>query len=195
MKYPLETLGHERFQQVCQALLLKDEPHTQCFPLNQADGGRDAISPASPSSDEFIVFQVKYSVDPSKIVNVHGWLTAKLEGEKDKVARLKERGARAFVLMTNIPGTGLLDRGSIDKINATLRSVFPVKTYCWWRDDIKRRLDDAWNIKWTFPEILSNYDIIRMLLEHQDSQSADRRTKAVRAAMRGPIRAGPTGSL
>ena len=42
MDYPLENLGPERFQQFCQALLAKEYPDMQCFPVAQPDGGRDA---------------------------------------------------------------------------------------------------------------------------------------------------------
>ena len=44
MDYPLENLGPERFQQLCQALLAREYPRVQCFPVAQPDGGRDAVS-------------------------------------------------------------------------------------------------------------------------------------------------------
>ena len=33
MNYPLENLDPERFQQFCQALLVRDYPQVQCFPV------------------------------------------------------------------------------------------------------------------------------------------------------------------
>ena len=44
MDYLLDNLGPERFQEVCHALLAKAFPKTQCFPVGQRDGGRDAVS-------------------------------------------------------------------------------------------------------------------------------------------------------
>ena len=44
MDYLYENLGPERFQQFCQALLAREYPKLQCFPVAQPDGGRDAIS-------------------------------------------------------------------------------------------------------------------------------------------------------
>jgi hypothetical protein len=44
MDYLYENLGDERFQELCQALLVKEMPHVQCFPIGQRDGGRDAIA-------------------------------------------------------------------------------------------------------------------------------------------------------
>ena len=120
LKYPLEALGDERFQQVCQALLAREFPSTQCFPLNQADGGRDAISPQLHSGGDFIVFQVKYVVDPAKKVKDHKWLINTLKGESEKLSKLIPKGARAYVLLTNLPGTGHLQVGSIDTMTPCL---------------------------------------------------------------------------
>ena len=43
MDYQLENLGDERFQQLCQALLVREFPDVQCFPVGMPDGGRDSI--------------------------------------------------------------------------------------------------------------------------------------------------------
>jgi len=55
-----ENLGPERFQQLCQALLVKEYPNVQCFPVAQPDGGRDAIvyHHLDKTPEKFIVFQV-----------------------------------------------------------------------------------------------------------------------------------------
>lgn len=62
MDYLYENLGDERFQELCQALLVKELPHVQCFPIGQPDGGRDAIAYFALNKGEtaFSVFQVKY---------------------------------------------------------------------------------------------------------------------------------------
>lgn len=182
MKYPLETLGHERFQELCQALLTKSFPATQCFPLNQADGGRDAIVPSG--ADNFLVFQVKYSTGKGSDPPPRTWLLDTLQEEAPKLEKLLPRGASEFILLTNAYASGALDTGSHDRVSDILRDQVPVPAACWWRDDLERRLDDAWDIKWAFPEILSNFDIIRLILEHQSHSSAPNRAAALKTALR-----------
>ena len=66
MEYHYETLDDKRFQKLCQALIVAQYPNTQCFPVGQPDGGRDAISFHPESNQgEFIVFQVKFSLHPN----------------------------------------------------------------------------------------------------------------------------------
>ena len=183
MQYSLENLGDERFQQLCQALLAKEFPETQCFPVGQADGGRDAL--ISDSKGEGVtVFQVKYINRPASQPDHIKWLKGVLKRELKQLNMLVDRGAKEYVLLTNAPGSGSLDRGSIDCVSKILRELVPISAKCWWRDDIERRLDDAWDIKWAFPEVLNNYDIIRMVLERRETASAGRRAQAVKAAIR-----------
>lgn len=183
MKYPLENLGHERFQQLCQALLGKCYPNVKCFPVGQADGGRDAIVPDN-YDESFTIYQVKFVSQPQKRSNHASWLKQTLLAESNKIKNLVDRGATNFILMTNAPGTGSLERGSIDQIDEALNLSIDISSQCWWRDDIERRLDDAWNIKWAFPEVLNNYDIIRMVLEYQDPNNAIRLAQTVKVAIR-----------
>ena len=183
MKYPLGNLGDERFQQLCQALLAKEFPNTQCFPVGQADGGRDAVSD-DDSAEGFTVFQVKYVTNRSRRSSASTWMGRTLRSELKKVKELAKRGATNYLLLTNASGTGPLDKGSIDRTAQEMRDKFPIPSQCWWRDDIERRLDDSWDIKWSYPEVLSNYDIIRMVLEKRELASAGRRAQAIKAAIR-----------
>lgn len=41
-KYLYERLGEKRFQQLCGALLLHEDPAVRLYPVGMADGGRDA---------------------------------------------------------------------------------------------------------------------------------------------------------
>ena len=36
-----------------------------------------------------------------------------------------------------------------------------IESVCWWRDDLNRRLDSAWELKWTYPELMTGPDLIR----------------------------------
>jgi len=76
MDYPFENLEPERFQQFCQALLVKEFPDVQCFPVAQPDGGRDSPCLFMHGQKEgFFVFQVKFARKPLAETDPHKWLT------------------------------------------------------------------------------------------------------------------------
>lgn len=186
MDYLLENLGPERFQEVCQALLINEFPGMQCFPVAQPDGGRDAVSlfVEGDPDNGFIAFQVKYVRKPLAEHAPHAWLTEVLQGEASKVSALIPKGAKRYVLITNIPGTAHPESGSIDLVQKILTDNISIPSQCWWRDDINRRLDNAWNVKWAYPEILSGPDILRSIVEKGLSEHASRRSSAIRAFLR-----------
>jgi hypothetical protein len=185
MDYPLENLGPERFQQFCQALLAKEYPRVQCFPVAQPDGGRDAISYYSEyNGDTFVVFQVKYARKPLAETDPHKWLLAIVEEEVHKVRELIPRGAARYVLITNIPGTAHPEKGSIDKLNSLLADSLGIPSSCLWRDDINRRLDDAWDLKWAYPDVMTGTDFLRAIAESGLSEHRERRSSTIRAFLR-----------
>jgi hypothetical protein len=185
MDYPLENLGPERFQQLCQALLAKEFPRVQCFPVAQPDGGRDAVSYyPEGAGDKFMVFQVKYARKPLAETEPHKWLAAIVEDEAPKVRDLIPRGAVRYVLITNVPGTAHPEKGSIDKLNGLLTENVGVPSSCWWRDDISRRLDNAWDLKWAYPDIMAGPDFLRAIVESGLSEHRERRSAAIRAFLR-----------
>ena len=77
MDYPLENLGPERFQQFCQALLVKEYPRVQCFPVAQPDGGRDAVSHyvvlqrLETAFGKFTLVEVKIDTGRTHQIRVH----------------------------------------------------------------------------------------------------------------------------
>ncbi|HVB25981.1 MAG TPA: hypothetical protein VNG51_28840 [Ktedonobacteraceae bacterium] len=166
MDYQYENLDSGRFQELCQSLLIKEYPNVQCFPIGQQDGGRDAVVYYQSSKDkkEFIVFQIKQvKHQPDQ---PHKWLKDILQEEAPKVSKLIPKGAKAYYLLTNVRGTAHLDVGSIDKVNKILSDVIEIPSTCWWRDDINRRLDNSWDLKWAYPEIITALDMLRYLLEN-----------------------------
>lgn len=185
MDYSLENLGPERFQEVCHALLAKAFPKTQCFPVGQRDGGRDAVSFfPEKESDEFIVYQVKFVRKPLAEKNSHDWLKEIVKDEAPKLRELIPKGAKQYYLLTNVPGTAYPKTGSIDIVQGILNENLDISAQCWWRDDINRRLDDGWNIKWSYPEILTGPDILRYIIENGLTEDAERRTSAIRTFVR-----------
>lgn len=182
MDYPLENLGPERFQELCQALLVKEKPNVQCFPVAQPDGGRDALSYVPEEEPgKFIIYQVKYARHPQTDSDPRKWLLSVLKDEIPKVARLIPKGAIQYYLLTNIPGTAHLTRGAIDRLNRQLSKDLTLPFTCWWRDDINRRLDNAWNLKWVYPEIMTGPDFLHAILETGLHADRDRQLTAVKA--------------
>lgn len=164
MNYQFENLDPGRFQELCQSLLLKEHPHTQCFPISQSDGGRDAIAyyQLDKNEKEFIVFQIKQVKSQP---DLHKWVDEIVKKETPKVNKLIPKGAKMYYLITNVQGSAHLDTGSIDQVNQILKDAIQIPTICWWRDDLSRRLDSAWDLKWAYPEILTGLDMLRLILE------------------------------
>ncbi|MCC5658763.1 NTPase (NACHT family)-like protein [Nostoc sp. XA010] len=182
MDYPFENLEPESFQQFCQALLTKEFPNVQCFPVAQPDGGRDALSPLNEDDEHgFIMYQVKFVRQPLAEADPHKWLVDTLKGEAAKLKKQIPKGAKQYILLTNIKGTAHPDSGSIDKANQLLNSQLGVSSKCWWRDDLSRRLDNAWDLKWVYPALMTGQDLIRSVIESGLSENKERRASAIRA--------------
>lgn len=182
MDYPFENLDPEKFQQFCQALLTKEFSNVQCFPVAQPDGGRDSISYVDVNfSDKFIVYQVKFVRKPQAESEPHKWLIGILKDEAPKIKQQIPKGAEQFVLMTNIAGTAHPEVGSIDKTQEILDRYMDVPSMCWWRDDLNRRLDNAWDLKWIYPELMTGTDFIRAIFETRLSEDQQRRSNTIKA--------------
>ena len=181
MDYPFENLNPEKFQEFAQALLAKEVKDIQCFPVAQSDGGRDIVSYGSRHhSHNFAIYQVKFVRKIWAEKDPHKWLLEIIEGEASKVKRLVDKGATQFFLITNVPGTAHPDVGSIDKMNMLLEEKLGVPSRCWWREDLNRRLDDAWNLKWSYPELMTGPDIIRTLIESGLTEDKEKRANAIK---------------
>jgi hypothetical protein len=185
MDYQFENLGPDRFQEFCQALLVKTLPNLMCFPVGQGDGGRDAVVSLGTASDQrFAVYQVKFVRNDDKVTNPHKWLRDVIRGESPKVARLIPKGASAFYLLTNVRGTAATDVGSIDAVDRILKDAFKIPAQCWWRDDLSRRLEGAAELKWSFPELFTGLDLLRVLIEQGLHIDQQRRATAIRMFVR-----------
>ncbi len=185
MDYRYETLGPERFQQVAQALLVREMPDVQCFPVAQPDGGRDATSRLPDGG--FLVFQAKYVRRPEQIESVGEWVEDILQGELPKARRLIAAGATGYYLITNVAGTAHPGGGAIDRANAFIEREFGIPGLVWWRDELNTRLDNAFDLKWTYPELLSGADALRAVLQLVVPNST--RETAIRAFLTGQYEA------
>ena len=151
MKYNYEALNDQTFQQFVQALLVTAHPETICLPVRQPDGGRDALYyHAALERKQFVVFQIKFSTNPAA-KEERDVIDNLINTEKKKVKSLIEKGATHYYLITNVRGTAHPETGSIDKINKVLSDAFNIPSFVWWRDDLDARLDNASDIKWSYP--------------------------------------------
>jgi hypothetical protein len=189
--YHYTTLGPERFQEFCQALIASSFPNAQCLPVGQPDGGRDAfvirhaLARHKKANDnrELVVFQVKYSRSSANDREEREVLKSIIKTEKSKIDSLKKNGLFRYYLITNIAGTAHPKVGSIDQINDYLTNALDVESYCWWRDDLDRRLDANSSIKWSYPEVLKATDLLEALVSGMLGEDEERRRAAIRAYM------------
>ena len=166
MPYYYEALNEQTFQKFAQALILAKHPHTQCLPVGQPDGGRDAhFFHFEPDNSGFVVFQVKYSRHPGS-KDERDVIEALIKSEQTKVEQLIQRGATHYYLITNVQGTAHLDTGSIDRANSALTKAFSIPAQVWWRDDLDARLDNAPDVKWSYPDVLRASDLLPLLVQH-----------------------------
>lgn len=185
MDYLFENLGDERFQEFCNCLISKEYNDIQAFPVGQPDGGRDSIvylrNIRNENFNGFYVFQVKYVRNPYTIQDIHKWFTNIIKEEAPKINKLIPRGAKKYILITNVKGTAHLGAGSIDKVNNILKENINIPSMCWWRDDICIRIEKDPIFKWSFPEILNGQDILNSILFEYISEKREKRESIIKA--------------
>ncbi|WP_155764192.1 NACHT domain-containing protein [Mycobacterium colombiense] len=177
MEFNYERLTPDRFQQFVQALVVRSYPNAQCFPIGQKDGGRDALDRSS--ADEVIIFQIKFKRERFSNDDPFRLLKPTIDAELPKVKRLAERGATKYILITNLGGTGALDVGSMDRTQGYLEEVLPIAGQMWWRPDIDARLNNEYELRWRFSEILTGTDVLRMLIDESLGEQSRRRRLAI----------------
>lgn len=163
MDYHFTTLGADRFQSLCQAVLVKRFDRIQCFPTGQPDGGRDASQRLETDLSDITVFQVKFSKDPQSKTE-REVVEDLVRTESSKVQELVKRGAKKYILMTNVRGTSHRDSGSIDRVNKALTDAFSIPVFCYWETELSRELDGDSSLKWSYPEIIKATDLLEQLV-------------------------------
>ena len=183
MTYYYEALNDISFQKFAQSLIVSVHPETICLPVRQPDGGRDAFFyQATIERKNFIVFQIKFSTKPKETTERDA-IDNLIRKEEKKVSELIDKGATHYYLVTNVQGTAHPDKGSIDRVNETLTGRFKIPCYVWWRDDLDARLDNASDVKWSYPEICRASDVLQFLLQRTDHTSEVEAARAVTAHM------------
>ncbi|MFG2356186.1 NACHT domain-containing protein [Streptomyces sp. NPDC048521] len=146
--YPYEELDGRRFQRLAQSLITAERPRTQCLPIAGPDGGRDAAGldfDLDGKLSDAVIYQVKYrEQNPVGIPSnndLYDWVIKHLGAENKKLSKLKDRGAREFVFITNVPASGHLGTGLRDRVQQWVAENVTLPTFIWWREDIDARLD------------------------------------------------------
>lgn len=184
MDYHFELLGDERFQKLCQSILVACFPDVTCLPVGQPDGGRDGELKTQETEDqsENIVFQVKFVKDPNTR-DARDFIQEIIKSEGKKVSKLRSNGLKKYYLLTNVSGTSHYKSGSIDKVNNDLSENFDLEAHCWWRDDLERRIDTHTQIKWSFPEILKATDLLEQLIKNPNDPESKRKSDTLKSYM------------
>jgi hypothetical protein len=84
-------------------------------------------------------------------------------------------------VITNVPGTAHPRTGSINTLQQVLDNAFAVPASAWWRDDLNSRLDNAYDVRWAYWELLQTPDLLRALLESGLGEARERRLNAIQA--------------
>lgn len=181
MDYPYERLSPQKFQKLCQALISDEYSGTQCYPVNQPDGGRDVGVPLGEEESAHIIYQVKFTAKIENIEDPHGWFRSEIKDELEKARELEGDYAKKYIVITNVKGTAPRESGSIDQVQDLLDDALDIPTQVWWRDDIDRRLDNRWTLKWSYPELMTGPDLIRLLVERGFDENHSSRETALKA--------------
>lgn len=129
-----------------------------------------------------MIFQVKLSRRPNNLSNPEKWVTDVVKGELPKIKTLARQGASQYKLITNLSATAHLGGGSLDRVQRTLKRLVPIPAECWWSDDLDRRLENAFDLKLSYPELFTGSDFIRLLVEQdRKDPEAKRRQRAIKA--------------
>lgn len=77
-----------------------------------------------------------------------------------------------------------MDSGSIDKVSKIFEEEIDIPSTCWWRDDLSRRLENALQLKWAYPELMTGTDLLHYLVESGLSEDKNRRISTIKAFLR-----------
>ena len=185
MKYLLENLSPRRFNQLCQSLLSKSFPLAQCRPVSQLDDRRH-IRTIGDDRDQTqrVAYQLKYARNPLTPDQPHKSIINQLRTEIPLLSSKINAEHTTYILLTNVPAQLALQDASIAKLKRIISEHVSVPTQCWWRDDIERLLDAHWKLKWAFPEVFGNTEILRIIAHQHLTTDFRRPTQALRKAIR-----------
>ena len=183
-KYTFEKLSSARFEHLVQALL---EKHCRADGhLTQFGDGKDGAREATwsqPSTHKSYTRPINASADINKEwvfqakfhdIGLRGWdraradVEADLSKELDKIVNKYEVPCHKYILVTNVPFTGVRHVGTRDKVNRAINawlSKIP-QIEVWDATDLSRMLDADPDTRTTFLGEILPGDILRELLKN-----------------------------
>ncbi|MGK7958042.1 MAG: NACHT domain-containing NTPase, partial [Crocosphaera sp.] len=193
-KYSFDRLQPKQFEAMCQALLEKKyRAHGNLIQFGEgADGGREATWTQTLDHPDYVkpsnvtekvpkewIFQVKYH-DGSQL----GWNKARkavvrdLNRELEKIVHKYEVPCHAYVMITNVPFTGVITDGTRDKItDATKKWKQDIpEIYVWDAADISCMLDADQDVRISYLGSILPGDILNAI--YQDISYKDERKKS-----------------
>lgn len=183
----LNELGAVEFESLIQAILKRViGPGTTTFGAG-ADGAREATFTGSapyPSEVECWsgswVFQVKFH-DTGLIgmAKARSVIISETSNELQKLTKKYKRKIDNFILITNVPLSGVHNRGTIDRIENEAFSAYRAKIphlAIWGADDVNRLLEIYPEVKQQYQHLLASGDLIAELMTHVGRSKSERAT-------------------
>ncbi|MFY1596566.1 NACHT domain-containing protein [Micromonospora sp. WMMD737] len=173
--YNLNSLGSTEFERLVQALLKSIiGPGTTTFGAGR-DGGREATftgEAAYPSDAErwqgSWIFQAKFhDVDLIGIDKARAQVLADLDEELHKITDKYRHRCDNYILVTNVPLSGVFKRGTIDRINNEIAPKYASKIKniaVWGADDVQRYLEQCKDVRTAFLQFIVPGDLIAELM-------------------------------
>ena len=176
----LNRLGAQEFEHLVQSLLKEVIGDGTLTFGSGKDGAREATfsgtapypSPASPWTGNWI-FQAKYhDVNLLGVDKARSMVLADLTKELDKIVLKYKHPCDNYILITNVPLTGVAETGNIDVIMQRLipEHVGYIRNiHVWGADEINRLLDKYDAVRTRYLEFLVAGDLIAKLIANQDA--------------------------
>ena len=184
-RYRLNALGDTEFESMAQALIKAViASGTITFGAGK-DGAREAtyegIAPYPSESNQWSgkwIFQVKFhDVDLIGVQKARANIVSDMQGELKKIIQKYKYSCDNYILITNVPLSGVHDTGTIDKIENTVFSKYRPKIphlAIWGADDVNRLLDKHPEVRTSYLPLLVSGDIIAQLLNLVEAPQTER---------------------
>ena len=184
-KYRLNALGDTEFETMVQALLKAViGAGTITFGAGK-DGAREATfdgtAPYPSESEQWSgkwIFQVKFhDIELISVSRARANIIADLKEELDSITNKYKYECNNYIMITNVPLSGVHDVGTIDKIEREVFSKYRSKVpnlAIWGADDVNSLLDRYPEIRTAYLHLLVSGDIIAQLLNLVDAPQTDR---------------------
>lgn len=184
-KYHLNALGDKEFEQMVQALLKAVIGAGTITFGDGKDGAREATfegtaqypSKSTQWSGKWI-FQVKFhDIELVGSRRARANIVSDLKNELKRVTEKYKHRCDNYILITNVPLSGVHEKGTIDKIEADVFSEYRSKIphlAVWGADDVNRLLDDHPKIRTAYLPLLVTGDVIAELLNLVDAPRTEK---------------------